>query len=137
MSEQTDLNRWWYDILSGNIEIKGRLLFKILPKDPRCKMCSAPFAGAGSILMRLLHRERSRNNPNICNHCNIYVRKHHLGAEIEVSMLFADVRGSTSLAEGISASEFKQSMNNFFEAANDVLERVKSDLFWHGFVGLP
>jgi len=36
-------------------------------------------------------------------------------------MLFADVRGSTSLAEKMSPSDFSQLINRFFNAATDVL----------------
>jgi adenylate cyclase len=36
-------------------------------------------------------------------------------------MLFADVRGSTTLAERMNASEFSRLINRFFKAATDVL----------------
>lgn len=43
------------------------------------------------------------------------------GTEIEISMLFVDVRGSTRLAEEMTATEFSVLMNRFYKAATDVL----------------
>ena len=46
------------------------------------------------------------------------------GAELEISMLFVDVRGSTDLAERMTATEFAKLMSRFYEAATDVLIRT-------------
>lgn len=43
------------------------------------------------------------------------------GAELEISMLFVDVRGSTRLAEEMSPTEFGRLMNRFYKTATDVL----------------
>src|SRR5687768_13283576 len=48
------------------------------------------------------------------------------GAEIEISMLFVDVRGSTGLAERMSAADFGRLMNRFYGAATDVLIRTNA-----------
>jgi adenylate cyclase len=45
------------------------------------------------------------------------------GVEVEITMLFADVRGSTTLAEKMSASDFGGLMNRFYETASDILSR--------------
>lgn len=55
------------------------------------------------------------------------------GAEIELSLLFADVRGSTHLAEGMSAAEFSLLLNRFYNAATDVL--IRTDAFIDKLVG--
>jgi len=55
------------------------------------------------------------------------------GAEVELSMLFVDVRGSTSLAERMSAAEFSQLLNRFYKCATDVL--IKTDAFIDKLVG--
>ena len=49
------------------------------------------------------------------------MRKEEAGAEVELSMLFADVRGSTTLAEKTTTSEFKKLIQRFYTAASDVL----------------
>jgi len=48
-------------------------------------------------------------------------------------MLFVDVRGSTSLAERMRASEYSRLMNRFYQAATDVL--IRTDAFIDQFVG--
>lgn len=55
------------------------------------------------------------------------------GCEVELSLLFVDVRGSTSLAEQMSAAEFSRLMNRFYRAATDVL--IKTDAFIDKLVG--
>jgi adenylate cyclase len=55
------------------------------------------------------------------------------GTEVELSMLFVDVRGSTSLAEKMSASDYGRLMNRFYKAATDVL--IRTDAFIDQFVG--
>ena len=45
------------------------------------------------------------------------------GAEVEMSMLFADVRGSTALSEQMTPIEFKKLINRFYvEATNAIAE---------------
>jgi adenylate cyclase len=44
--------------------------------------------------------------------------RHHGGAEVEGTMLFADVRGSTALAEKMSPREFRELMERFYRAAS-------------------
>jgi adenylate cyclase len=55
------------------------------------------------------------------------------GTEVELSMLFVDVRGSTSLAEKMNATDYSRLMNRFYKAATDVL--IRTDAFIDQFVG--
>ncbi len=48
-------------------------------------------------------------------------------------MLFADVRGSTALAERMSAADFSRLMNRFYAAATDVL--IKTDALIDKLIG--
>lgn len=43
------------------------------------------------------------------------------GTELEISMLFVDVRGSTRMAEGMTPASFGQLMNRFYRTATEVL----------------
>ena len=52
---------------------------------------------------------------------------HPGGAEVEISMLFADVRGSTTLAEHMRPTEFSSLMNRFFDRANRVVIDVRGE----------
>jgi adenylate cyclase len=73
--------------------------------------------------MRLMGRERSQYNPRFCAKCEVY--EHPGGAEVELTMLFADVRGSTAIAERMTASEFGRLMGRFYRVAAEVL--IESD----------
>ena len=53
-----------------------------------------------------------------------FARRYPGGTELELSMLFVDVRGSSRLAESMSAAEFSVLMNRFYKAATDVLIRT-------------
>jgi adenylate cyclase len=48
------------------------------------------------------------------------------GVEIELTMLFVDARGSTSLAEKMSATEFSQLLKRFYHVATDVLTKTEA-----------
>ena len=89
-----------------------------LPTGPRCKMCLRPFAGPGGALMRIVRLGPWEKNPRFCRGCYQSIDAHRGGAEVEVSMLFADVRGSTGLAEGMSPREFTELLNRFYEVAS-------------------
>ena len=80
--------------------------FSHLPADPRCAICHNPFEGIGGKVTRLfLGVEPSPLNPYVCNACERFARSYQGGAEVEMSLLFADVRGSTSItAQGSKKS---------------------------------
>jgi adenylate cyclase len=95
-----------------------------LPSNPRCQLCAAPFGGAGGTLVRLtLRLAPSRLNPRICDLCDRFIQEHQGGAEVDVTVLFADVRGSTRIAQTMRPAEFSQLINRFFVTASDVLHR--------------
>ena len=74
-------------------------------------------------MMRLIGKRPSDKNPNWCSACFKFMEKHHGGAEIECTLLFADVRGSTALAESLSAAEFRECMERYYNtAASTVFE---------------
>jgi adenylate cyclase len=116
---------FWRDYMTKGHSVEGafRAVFKLIPHDPRCMLCAAPFAGAGGQMMRLFGKRQSDKNPNWCSGCFKFMEKHHGGAEIECTLLFADVRGSTALAESLSATEFRESMERYYNvAASTVFE---------------
>lgn len=111
----------------------GRGIFRMIPSSPRCKMCSAPFAGPGAPIMRMLDRGPWDKNPKICGLCFKQLEKARGGAEIELSMLFADVRGSTGLAETMGPGAFQKLLARFYREATDAL--VGRDGILDKFVG--
>lgn len=126
---------WLKMLTEGNWNIRNlRPLHSRLPANPRCVNCHAPFKGIGGAALRLLRgTRRSAKNPRYCNDCHGFVEAFPGGAEVELTMLFVDVRGSTSIAEHMPASDFSHLMNRFYEAAINVL--VRSDAFIDKLVG--
>jgi adenylate cyclase len=113
---------------------RQRFLFRLLPGTPRCKNCYAPFRGAGSIVVRLAYgKQPSKLNPALCNICEVFASKHQGGAEIELSLLFADVRGSTSLAEKMSSLEYSRLINRFYNTCTKIM--VSSDALIDKIIG--
>ena len=97
--------------------------FRIIPTDPRCMWCDAPFRGMGAPLMNAIGRGQSNRNPNVCSDCENMIKHNRGGAEVDLTMVFADIRGSTSLAEKISPTEFKTIIDRFFRVVSDELIR--------------
>lgn len=114
MSEQSERDTmveslWRTYLTTGEFEKERRQrhFFRWLPGTPRCKSCYAPFGGSGSAVVRLVFGKQPSNlNPQLCNTCEQFARKYQGGAEIELSLLFADVRGSTQLAKGMSPLDY-------------------------------
>ena len=100
----------WYTIFAtGHPElVKQHRLHTRLPSPPRCKLCLVPFKGPGGFVMGLRGRRPSNRNPRYCSKCDQFIRAFPGGAEVEMSMIFADVRGSTPLFESISATELSR-----------------------------
>jgi adenylate cyclase len=92
-----------------------------LPSDPRCAVCRAPFGGAGGRMMRRFGFGPSRKNPRLCAEC--FEKAPVGGRQMNVGILFADVRGFTSLAERSTPEALADVLNQFYEAAVDVLCR--------------
>ena len=126
---------WRHFLEEGGDKWKGvgRRVLKRIPADPRCWMCAAPFAGPGGPLMRLIGKRPSGANPNWCSSCFDFLGKHRGGAEINGAMLFADIRGSTALAERMSPADYHALLNRYFATATDVV--VKHDGAVDKFVG--
>jgi adenylate cyclase len=96
-------------------------VFRRLPHGPRCKLCQNPFAGIGGSVLGLMGRKPSRKNPNLCQAC--FDRLPAGGIEIDIGVVFADVRGSTEIGERATATEFAGRMSQFYATATDVLIR--------------
>lgn len=125
-------SRWWQDLLTGDNPVlpfrQLRHLLSLIPSEPRCKFCHAPFEGPVQPLMKMIGKRPSRLSPDLCLQCEAFARNIPGGAEIELTMLIADVRGSTSLAESMSPAQFGQLVNEFYVTATEILVRS------HGWV---
>ena len=139
--------REWFTTNAFSAEKRIHRMLRVLPHEPRCKFCNAPFQGIGSIFVRAVYgKKQSSLNPRFCSVCEDFAQKFPGGAEVEMSMLFADVRGSTALSEQMSPMEFSQLINRFYVDSTNVIieedglvEKLAGDsvaAFWGaGFAG--
>jgi adenylate cyclase len=104
-----------------------------VPSSPRCKLCSAPFHGPGGLITKVVMHGPSMSNPLLCNACFGQLRKYPGGTEIEISVLFADIRGSTGIAERTSAVEFRRLVQEFYLRAAKAID--ESDGIIDKFLG--
>ena len=98
-----------------------RRFWRTFPSAPRCKICTSPFGPPVGPVLRLIGKGRWPGNPAYCSGCFRDLYKHRVGAEIECTSFFADVRGSTTLAERIGPTEFRAVLDRFYKVATGVL----------------
>ena len=115
-------DRWTRLLTEGHPPLRmAQLMMRWIPSPPRCKLCFNPFGGIPGRIMRIAGFRPSRKNPNFCSRCCDMLPPG--GAEVHIGVLFADVRNSTTVAEGMSASEYAELLNRFYATATDVLVR--------------
>ncbi len=130
--EKQIANQIWYWYLSGeregfpeNIRLMmsiERGLYGLLPGRPRCVQCNVPLAGVGTLIAGpILGLRPSAFTPLLCNGCEQMILKSEGGAEVELSLLFADIRGSTTLAEETPPAEYTKFIQRFYKAGSGVL----------------
>ena len=109
---------WQANLTRGH---RAFVIFKHLPSEPRCKTCHSPFGGIGGTIVGRFGFKPSRKNPNLCERCCEHLPPG--GAEVDLAILFADVRGSTELGQRMSASDFKELMSRFYLVTTRALIR--------------
>ncbi len=120
--EELSSERWREILTNGHAPlVKARHVFRYLPSAPRCKVCNNPFGGLAGYILAAAGFSPSRKNPNLCARCCDALPVG--GAEVDVAVLFADVRGSTTMAEQASAADFAALVNRFYLAATRTLLR--------------
>jgi adenylate cyclase len=120
----------WRSVLMGEVSSLKyfRAVLGKIPAGPRCKLCAAPLKAPGSVVLKPFGFGPSKLNRRLCRACFRSVDKKPGGAEIELSLLFADVRGSTGLAERMAPHEFSQLISRFYGTAARVVDE------WDGIV---
>jgi adenylate cyclase len=124
MSEQERLSETWRGLLTGedrSLRDVRRVLGRI-PSPPRCKICGSPFHGVAGAVGRLVWHGPMPNNPFLCKACFGKISKAPGGAEIEISVVFADVRGSTGLAEHSSSGQFRALLQDYYRSAASAID---------------
>jgi len=136
----------WASFLSGtHPHLQDKSPLRFIPSSPRCRLCSAPFGRPGAFVLRRYGFTPWEKNPKICGRCFKGVEAvakmcptatedaEINGAEVEISMLFADVRGSSKLARELPTWDFTRLMNRFYKVSKEVL--VEADAIIEKFVG--
>ncbi len=113
---------WLRNLTRGHMpESLMRRTFRYIPGPPRCKSCNNPFGGIGGRIFRAIGFGPSRKNPRLCAACCEHMPAG--GAEVETAILFADIRGSTAIAERIGPTAYAALLNRFYDAATEALVR--------------
>ena len=135
----------WADFLNGtHPHLHEASPLRLIPSNPRCRLCQAPFGSPGGRILRRYGYTPWEKNPKICGRCFKGIEgqakmcpsapgEDVRGAEVEISMLFADVRGSSKLAREMPTLEFTRLMQRFYRVSTDVL--VDHDAIIEKFVG--
>lgn len=128
----------WRAYLNGTHPylLLGRRTFGLLPSDPRCRLCSAPFRGPGGFVLRRISKEFQpwEKFPKVCRRCLTGMNTLDVsGAEVETSFLFADVRASSELARQLGTMDFTHLMQRFYAVATGIL--FDHDALLDKFVG--
>ena len=98
-----------------------RKVYRLFPGRPRCFECDIPMAGLAGLLLRPWGSHPSSFNSRFCSHCETFARSREAGAEVELTLLFADIRNSTPLAEELGTSRFKDIIKRFYKVTSNVL----------------
>jgi adenylate cyclase len=115
-------NKWDMVLTDGHASlVKARKLFRYLPSEPRCKVCNNPFGGLAGWVLAAAGFTPSRKNPNLCSRCCDALPAG--GSEVDIAILFADVRGSTVLGRRGAATDFASLLNRFYITATRTLLR--------------
>jgi adenylate cyclase len=125
----------WYQVFAEGhpVLIKQHRLHRRLPSEPRCKLCYVPFKGIGGWFMRFRGKGPNSRNPNFCNACDGFLAAFPGGAEVEMSMLYVDIRNSTQYADGATAAAVSRRINAFLNTVTEVI--TKADGFVLAFYG--
>ena len=104
---------------------RNRRLLARLPSDPRCKTCNAPFGLPGSLVSRVIGRPRFPKNPRFCQMCFNWLTTAAIrGADIEMTVLFSDVRDSVGLAERLGPAAYTALIDRYYHVASNAVIRA-------------
>ncbi len=112
-----DDDRFMFGLCDSGLMGRLRQLYRHLPANPRCRVCLVPFGGFG----RILRIAPSRKNPNFCTSCIDSAPEG--GHDMEVGVLFADIRGFTAWSSSQPASVVAERVTQFYDLAGRVLMR--------------
>lgn len=128
----------WREVLEGSHALSWEQRFmRLLPKSPRCKICFAPFGAPAKFVLARLGFAPWEKNPNLCKRCIVHLEHASgeglSGAEVNLSLAFIDVRGSSKIAQELGDTAFSQLMMRFYDTASKAL--FDNDALLDKFIG--
>jgi class 3 adenylate cyclase len=129
--EHLAIDARWSAILRGDglaavTSRLGRRTFGLFPGRPRCKVCNAPYSGPVTFPFRLFGYRPSHKTPHVCARCLEWAPEG--GVIVPLSILFADIRGYTTLTESLPPEAVPALLNRFYDVASRVLLRHEAIL---------
>src|SRR3954453_23471545 len=102
MADSTDHRNpdvFWQQMLTGEHPSlrRGRKMMRLITPTAgeRCRLCCVGFDGFTAPALRRIGVGAGRRKPHFCEQWEKVLAKERGGAEIEIAMLYPDVRGST------------------------------------------
>ena len=67
MAEYATPEDEWHDFLSGtHPHLQDKSPFRLIPSNPRCRLCKAPFGRPGAVDLRRVGFTPRATSPNVC-----------------------------------------------------------------------
>lgn len=95
-----------------------------------CRVCGTALDGPAAVVLRLAGVARSARNPNICTRCDTHFQAGHI---LEVTVLFADLSGFTSLTRELGPERTHELVDAFLRRAARAV--VAEDGYVDKFIG--
>ncbi len=95
-----------------------------------CMVCDTALEGPIGNVMRVFGIHRSTQNPNLCNRCGTHFED---GKVVELTVLFADIVGFTTMTSELGPEKTYDIVEAFFQKANTSL--IKHDAFIDKYIG--
>ncbi|MGP6086294.1 adenylate/guanylate cyclase domain-containing protein [Antarctobacter jejuensis] len=117
---------WKMVLIEGHpLLLTKKKRFGILPKEPRCKLCLAPFEGVGGWALKSFWKiHKSKRNPTFCNACDSFLKAYPGGTETPMTMLFVDIRNSVALSSEIPARDFRDLVDRLRQISLTAMSRT-------------
>lgn len=127
ISAETVNRDLWYQVFATGYPVLAQKQRRssVLPGAPRCRLCEAPFGGVGGWMMRLRGLHVSERNANYCNACDGFLQAFPGGAEVPISMMLADIRGSVEMSSRMAPAEFARHVIGVLQVFHRILDKTE------------